>query len=173
MWKWCIVPMPNSKFFYILYNCTFNHLKEKVCTTVPISTSTFINKSYFQRPTMNKPLWLAWRGMWLAIIGRVVFKWENHKMWKWCIVPMPNSKFFYILYNCTFNHLKEKVCTTVPTSTSTFINKSYFQRPTMNKPLWLAWRGMWLAIIGEIWYHRNSVIFKQRKVDPIEIFSQA
>jgi len=37
----------------------------------------------------------------------------------------------------------------------------------------LAWRGMWLATIGEIWNHRNRVIFKQRKVDPIEIFSHA
>jgi len=32
---------------------------------------------------------------------------------------------------------------------------------------------MWLAIIGEIWNHRNGVIFKQRKVDLIEIFSHA
>jgi len=32
---------------------------------------------------------------------------------------------------------------------------------------------MWLNIIGEIWNHRNGVIFKHKKVNPIEIFSHA
>jgi len=32
---------------------------------------------------------------------------------------------------------------------------------------------MWLAIVGEIWRHRNEVIFKQKKVDTEEIFSFA
>jgi len=32
---------------------------------------------------------------------------------------------------------------------------------------------MWLAIVEEIWKHRNGVIFKQRKVDPDEIFGLA
>jgi len=32
------------------------------------------------------------------------------------------------------------------------------------------WKGMWVAIVGEIWKHRNGVIFKQGKVDSEEIF---
>jgi len=32
---------------------------------------------------------------------------------------------------------------------------------------------MWLAIIGEIWKHRNDVIFNHKKINPIEIFDQA
>jgi len=30
---------------------------------------------------------------------------------------------------------------------------------------------MWLAIIGEIWKHRNGITFKQSKVDPTEVFA--
>jgi len=37
----------------------------------------------------------------------------------------------------------------------------------------IVWQGMWLTIIGEIWKHRNGVIFKQSKIDLIEIFSLA
>jgi len=32
---------------------------------------------------------------------------------------------------------------------------------------------MWLTIVGEIWRHRNEVIFKQKKVDTEEISSLA
>ena len=35
------------------------------------------------------------------------------------------------------------------------------------------WDGMWLAIIGEIWKHRNEVIVKRSKVEPIEVFGLA
>jgi len=52
-------------------------------------------------------------------------------------------------------------------------NFNHFHLANLNSRQNLAWRGMWLATIGEIWNHRNGVIFKQRKVDPIEIFSHA
>ena len=29
----------------------------------------------------------------------------------------------------------------------------------------IAWKGVWLAIIWEVWKHRNMVIFIQRKID--------
>ena len=53
------------------------------------------------------------------------------------------------------------------------VNFQHFHLFDLNSRQNLAWRGMWLAIIGEIWNHRNGVIFKHRKVDPIEIFSYA
>jgi len=53
------------------------------------------------------------------------------------------------------------------------VNFQHFHLFDLNSRQNLAWRGMWLAIIGEIWNHRNEVIFKHKKVDPIEIFSYA
>ena len=35
------------------------------------------------------------------------------------------------------------------------------------------WRCMWIAIIWTIWSHRNSVIFKNKRVDAEEIFYTA
>jgi len=35
------------------------------------------------------------------------------------------------------------------------------------------WRDIWVAIVGEIWKHKNEAIFKQRKVHPEEIFGIA
>jgi len=32
---------------------------------------------------------------------------------------------------------------------------------------------MWLAIVCEIWNHRNKVVFKNGRVDDVEIFSLA
>jgi len=52
-------------------------------------------------------------------------------------------------------------------------NFQQFHLFDLNSTQNLVWKGMWLAIIGEIWNHRNGVIFNHRKVDPIEIFDQA
>jgi len=48
-----------------------------------------------------------------------------------------------------------------------------FHLVNLNSRQNIVWQGMWLAIIGEIWKHRNRVVFKQRKVDSIEIFGLA
>jgi len=32
------------------------------------------------------------------------------------------------------------------------------------------WRGMWVAIVWELWKHRNNVVFNDRVVDDSEIF---
>jgi len=33
------------------------------------------------------------------------------------------------------------------------------------------WRGMWLAIVSEIWRHRNKIVFNNWVVDGVEIFT--
>jgi len=43
------------------------------------------------------------------------------------------------------------------------------QRPNVNK----VWKGMWVAIVLEIWNHINKVVFKGGVVDHEEIFSLA
>ena len=50
------------------------------------------------------------------------------------------------------------------------VNFQHFHLMQLNGKQNKSWKGMWLAIIWEIWKHRNIVIFKQRKVDPKEIF---
>jgi len=52
-------------------------------------------------------------------------------------------------------------------------NFQHFHLVNLNRRQNKIWQGMWLAIIGEIWKHRNGVIFKHRKVDPEEIFALA
>ena len=37
----------------------------------------------------------------------------------------------------------------------------------------IVWKGMWLAIVREIWKHRNKVVFCNRRVDEVEIFAMA
>jgi len=37
----------------------------------------------------------------------------------------------------------------------------------------VAWGNIWIAIIGEIWRHRNKYIFKGEVIDYLEIFSFA
>ena len=34
----------------------------------------------------------------------------------------------------------------------------------------VTWKGMWVAIVWEIWHHRNKVVFKNGIVDSEEIF---
>ena len=36
-----------------------------------------------------------------------------------------------------------------------------------------AWKGVWVAIVSEVWSHRNKVVFKGGVVDADEIFSLA
>jgi len=36
-----------------------------------------------------------------------------------------------------------------------------------------AWKGLWVAIISEVWSHKNKVVFKGGVVDAVEIFSLA
>jgi len=52
-------------------------------------------------------------------------------------------------------------------------NFQHFYLLNLNRRKNLIWRGMWLAIIGEIWKHKNGVIFMHRRVDPIEFFDHA
>ena len=52
-------------------------------------------------------------------------------------------------------------------------NFQHFHLFDLNNRQNLVWKGMWLAIIGEIWKHRSGVIFNHKKVDAIEIFDQA
>jgi len=35
----------------------------------------------------------------------------------------------------------------------------------------VAWKGMWVAIVTELWNHRNKVVFNRGVVDPMEIFT--
>ena len=35
----------------------------------------------------------------------------------------------------------------------------------------VAWRSIWIVVIGEIWIHRNKYIFKGGVIDHLEIFS--
>jgi len=44
----------SSELFRIPYNCTFNILSHKFCSTLEIPTTTSINKLYFRRPTFNE-----------------------------------------------------------------------------------------------------------------------
>jgi len=44
----------SPKLFRILENCAFNVLILKVCSTVGIPTTAFINKLYFRRSTLNE-----------------------------------------------------------------------------------------------------------------------
>jgi len=36
-----------------------------------------------------------------------------------------------------------------------------------------AWNGVWVAVIWNIWYQRNGVVIKERKVDAKEMFNLA
>jgi len=40
----------------------------------------------------------------------------------------------------------------------------------LNLKVYKAWKGMWIAIMSEIWNHRSKVVFRNGKVDDIEIF---
>jgi len=51
------------------------------------------------------------------------------------------------------------------------IHFQHFHMSSFNTRQNTMWKGMWLAIVREIWRHRNEVIFKQNKVDTGEIFS--
>jgi len=35
------------------------------------------------------------------------------------------------------------------------------------------WGGVWIAVVGELWFYRNKRIFKGGRVDHIEIFTLA
>ena len=37
----------------------------------------------------------------------------------------------------------------------------------------IIWKGMWLAIVWEIWKHRNKCVFSNGVVDEVEIFAMA
>ena len=53
---------------------------------------------------------------------------------------------------------------------------SYFQRFHLmghNNRVNLVWKGLWVAIVSEIWSHRNKVVFNGAVVDAEEIFSLA
>jgi len=50
------------------------------------------------------------------------------------------------------------------------VNFQHFHLMQLNDKQNQIWKGMWVAIVGEIWKHRNGVIFKQGKVDSEEIF---
>jgi len=77
---------------------------------------------------------------------------ESQKVWNMCYKWLGLSTVSHIMVRNNFQH---------------------FNIVNLNRQQNLVWKGMWLAIIGEIWKQRNGVIFKQYKVDPIEIFGLA
>ena len=77
---------------------------------------------------------------------------ESQKVWNMCYKWLGLSIVSHIMVRNNFQH---------------------FNIVDLNRQQNLVWQGMWLAIIGEIWKQRNVVIFKQYKVDPIEIFGLA
>jgi len=48
-------------------------------------------------------------------------------------------------------------------------NKIPFFNSTSNR----IWESIWIEIIGEIWKHRNGCIFKNDRVDHVEVFTIA
>jgi len=42
-----------------------------------------------------------------------------------------------------------------------------------NKKANVVWKGVWVAVVWEIWYHRNRIVFKNGVVDDVEIFTLA
>jgi len=38
-------------------------------------------------------------------------------------------------------------------------------------PIYIIWGGVWIAIVGEIWKHRNMCVFKNGRVDHIKVFA--
>jgi len=44
----------SPKLFRIPENCTLNIFTQKVCSTIGVLSTTFINKLYFRRPTVNE-----------------------------------------------------------------------------------------------------------------------
>jgi len=85
----------------------------------------------------------------------------NHLFFSYRVTQMVWNMCDSWLRVCIVHHIKVRT------------NFQHFYLFYLNSRQNLAWWGMWLAIIGEIWNHRNGVIFKQRKVDLIEIFSHA
>jgi len=56
----------------------------------------------------------------------------------------------------------------------TIIN--HFQRFSLSgfsKKVNLVWKGMWVALVWEIWMHRNRIVFNSGVVDDVEIFTLA
>jgi len=35
----------------------------------------------------------------------------------------------------------------------------------------VAWKGLWITIVCEVWIHRNNIIFRHGKIDMEEVWS--
>jgi len=72
-----------------------------------------------------------------------------------------------------WNHCKRWVGNVAVRHEFVFVHFQSFyligQRQSVNR----VWKGMWLAIVSEIWNHKNKVVFKGRMVDAEKIFSLA
>jgi len=100
----------------------------------------------------------------------------QHSLCELCHAHEENAE--YLFFSCKVSQMVWNMCDRwLGVSTVHHVkakaNFQHFHLYDLNSRQNLVWKGMWLAIIGEIWKHRNGVIFNHRKVDPREIFDQA
>jgi len=100
----------------------------------------------------------------------------QHSLCELCRAHEENAK--HLFFSCKVSQMVWNMCDRwLGVSTVHHVkaksNFQHFHLYDLNSRQNLVWKGMWLAIIGEIWKHRNGIIFNHRKVDPREIFDQA
>jgi len=100
----------------------------------------------------------------------------QHSLCEFCLDCEESAS--HLFFSCAMSQKVWKMCDSWIGVSSVHHNQArihfqHFHMSSLNTRQNTMWKGMWLAIVGKIWRHRNEVIFKQKKVDTEEIFSLA
>jgi len=100
----------------------------------------------------------------------------QHSLCEFCLDCEESAS--HLFFSCGMSQKVWKMCDSWIGVSSVHHNQArihfqHFHLSSLNTRQNTIWKGMWLAIVGEIWRHKNEVIFKQKKVDTEDIFSLA